>query len=91
MTRRILRYEIPVDGRWHQVTRPRGPIVHVAARTPHTVEMWALAGADDPPLTLTCSYRVFGTGEDLPDEAARHIGTALAAEGRLVWHLMADQ
>ena len=80
----IFRYEVPVDDAWHTLTLS-GPVLHVAARTPETVEVWALS-TDGP--TTERRMRVFGTGQPLPDQPLDHIGTAFAAEGRLVWHVM---
>jgi hypothetical protein len=84
--RRILRYEVPVDDQWHVIDLPRGPILYVACRVADVVEFWALDAADG--ITLTRAFRVFGTGQPLPRAVGRHIGTAFAAGGRLVWHLM---
>ncbi len=84
--RRILRYEVPVDSDWHVLDLPRGPIVHVASRTPDVVEFWLLDQGDD--FTLTKAFQVFGTGQPIPPVAAEHRGTAIAAGGSLVWHLM---
>lgn len=82
--RAVFRYEVPVDDRWHTLSLT-GPIVHVAARQPDVVEVWAVAqpAADKEPR----SFRVFGTGHPLPADAGRHVGAAVTAGGRLVWHL----
>jgi hypothetical protein len=87
----IHRYEIPVDDHWHILTLT-GDVIHVAARRPEVVELWAVAGQDPPDKHR---YRVFGTGQPLPqrvettagDGPLLHVGTALAAGGQLVWHL----
>lgn len=82
----IHRYEVPVDDQWHEVELT-GDIVHVAARTPYAVEVWAHAGIGSP---CVHEFRVFGTGQPLPTghggAPLRHVGTALV--GRLAWHLM---
>lgn len=79
----IHRYEIPVDDAWHTLDLPDA-ILHVAARRADTVELWALTGAPTRPRT----FRVYGTGETIPDAGRlAHRGTALAPHG-LVWHLM---
>lgn len=87
----IYRYEVPVDDRWHIITLT-GDVLHVAARKPDLVELWAVANQDPPDKHR---YRVFGTGHPLPGKVETtathgplvHVGTALAADGRLVWHL----
>lgn len=77
----VHRYEIPVDNQWHTLELS-GAIVHIATRSANKVEVWAL---DSGGPLVARSFRVYGTGHDLPD-SARHVGTALT--GRLVWHLM---
>lgn len=85
MTRAIFRTEILVDDAWHDIALT-GPMVHVAARTPYTVEIWHIA--DDAQPSTFHSLRVFGTGQDLPEEASSYLGAAVVPGGRLVWHLM---
>lgn len=80
----IHRYEVPVDGQWHEVPLT-GAILHTAARRPDMVEVWAYHSAGPE---LRRVLQVFGTGQPLPPYPIRHIGTALAADGQLVWHLM---
>lgn len=84
---RVLRYEVPVDDQEHSVTL--GRIVHVASRSPETVEVWALDGAQH-----SRTFPVFGTGQPVPDPYGwEHVGTALVGPlpwpvlGPLVWHL----
>jgi hypothetical protein len=79
----IHRYEIPVDDQWHTISLS-GDVLHIAARRSDTVELWAFS---DGSAGATCAFRVFGTGQPLPDDSALHYrGTALAPHG-LVWHL----
>lgn len=60
-----------------------GPIVHVASRHgADTVEFWIDGRTED---TSTRTFRVYGTGHVVPDDAV-YLGTTLAALG-LVWHL----
>ena len=57
----------------------------VACRRVDVVELWALhTGSPELPR----AFRAFGTGQPLPAEPTRHVGTSLAAAGRLVWHVM---
>lgn len=84
MTRSIHRHEIPADRQWHN-QELTGAVLHVATRTPYTVEIWARAS--DEGLRCTHSYRVFGTGEPLPDDC-QYVGTAITPGGQFVWHLM---
>lgn len=84
MSRRVYRYEVPVDDCDHELT-VHGQFRHVASRNPEVVEVWV---EHDPNVTgLAFRFRVFGTGQVIPD-GALWFGTALAPCG-LVWHLYA--
>jgi hypothetical protein len=83
--RSVYRYEIPVDDQWWFVELS-GPIIHVATRSAKYMEIWALTGAEPK----ARSFRVFGTGQPLPDDAPDclvHIGSDIVPGGALVWHL----
>lgn len=80
---RILRYEVPVDDRWHTILE-HGVVLHVECRRPDVVEFWAW---ERPGLTLPTEYRVYGTGHTV-DSPGSHVGTAVAPGGLLVWHLL---
>jgi hypothetical protein len=85
---RILRYEVPVDDQWHEHGLS-GAILHIASRRPDVVEFWALDSGGAP---YPRRFRVYGTGHPIdgdPEPAYR--GTALAAGGSLVWHLMEER
>lgn len=86
MTRRVLRYEVPVDDAWHRITYA-GLVEYVFSRDAAKVEFWSL----EPPLlegaTRTEEFRVFGTGQPIEDELATYVGSAVTAGGALVWHL----
>lgn len=84
MTRRIYRYQVPVDDAWH-VIDGAGPPLHVDCRDPRFVEFWAYEEPDAP----ARHYRVYGTGHSIVDEVAYYVGTAIDPGRRLVWHLMA--
>lgn len=94
--RTIHRYEIPVDGQPHKLVAPfewsglpdtpagRSCIVHVAARLPDAVEVWAQVDTDLSTHT-SVTLQVTGTGRPAPEGGA-HIGSALAPLNA-VWHL----
>lgn len=81
--RTIHRHEIPADGEWHDL-QLNGAILHVDARTPYTVEVWALESRGP---NLTRTFCVMGTGQTMPDDG-EHIGTAIIPGGQFVWHLL---
>lgn len=81
-TARVLKWSVPVDdSRAHPIGS--GPVLHVACQTsPDSVEVWTL---EDPP-TAWRPVRVYGTGQSIPFGWS-HIGSAVTAEGALVWHV----
>ena len=85
MTRRMYRYIVPLDDHAHTFELTSDP-VHVAAPADriHEVEFWAEHDPDAP--TVTRAFRVFGTGQPLPDHA-RWVGTCDRTPLGLVWHL----
>lgn len=83
--RRVYRYEVPVDDQVHKLPLS-GRIVHMDCKQrPDVVEVWA---EDTGGPVAARTFRVFGTGQELPDDAI-HRGTAVVVDkwGRLVWHL----
>ena len=87
MTQRILRYEVPVDDQPHPITLSgAGTVLHVASRDTATVEFWAVHSGEAAP-TVDRQFIVVGTGHSYPDHWI-YVGTAFAAGGALVWHLM---
>jgi hypothetical protein len=82
---RILRYEVPVDDQFHELTI--GEIVHVACRErENVVEVWA----KDEGL-WTRRFIVIGTGQEYDDGDLWYVATAVVPHVRLVWHLLAGQ
>lgn len=80
----IHRYEVPVDDSWHALPLS-GDLLHVAARRPDVVEVWAFS---DGSTAMTRTFRAFGTGQPIPKgDPLTYAGTALAPGG-LVWHLI---
>ena len=85
MTRRILKWTIPVDDQDHPIGP--GPVVHVASQRDDSrfVQVWT----DEPDAEHVdvTSARVYATGQPLPtgDEI---LGTAVVMGGQLVWHVL---
>jgi hypothetical protein len=81
---RILRYEVPIDLRWHTITGCSEPL-HIGARSSGVIEFWAWEreGVGSAPY----EYRVYGTGHTI-DEPVRHVGSVIAEGGYRVWHLV---
>ncbi|GAA2092394.1 DUF7352 domain-containing protein [Actinomadura alba] len=88
MTKRVYRYEIPVNGR--PFTRSvSGDPLHVAARRigvspDHRVDFWVEDRDDAPPRDRV--FQVFGTGHPIPDEA-QWVGTTQRTPEGFIWHL----
>lgn len=85
-TQRVFKYTVPVDDQWHEI--PDQAVLHVECQyRAEEVQVWMLDdGYPQPPGVLV---RVFGTGQPLPSHA-RHIGSTVAANGALVWHLFRE-
>lgn len=82
VTKRVLKWEVPVDDETHEISG--GPVVHVACQ--HTADV-VMVWTEESDLTLAPrTVRVFGTGHPIP-KAATHIGSVVTAGGALVWHL----
>ena len=86
MTRRMFRYEVPVDDQHHTFDLVSNISVrHVAAAAIDVVEFWA-EDYDGVLLTIPRHFQVFGTGQPLP-EGASWCGTCQRLPNGLVWHL----
>lgn len=83
-TTRILRFEVPVDGRFHFLRVPCNGILHVGCRSERAVEFWIRESRAGDEVR---AFQVFGTGEPIR-EGTQYEGTAVAPGGRLVWHLL---
>lgn len=86
MSERVLKYDVPVDDLWHSVGG--GPVIHVACqRDSGVVQVWTREWGS---AYRARAVRVFATGQPLP-EGMDHLGSALAADGGLVWHVFASR
>lgn len=87
--RRVLRYEIPVDGNSHTIeTDPSNPVVHVATRRPGRVDIWIEVRENQPKTER--AFHVYATGELIqPAEGhiADYMGTVVTDGGHFVWHV----
>jgi hypothetical protein len=81
--KRILRYSVLVDDCTHHFDL-NGAIVHVDSRQPDVVEFWSVETGGP---VIKREFTVVGTGHPYPDHW-KHVGTALTADGALVWHLI---
>lgn len=77
----VYRYEVPVDDEWH-AHDIHGNILHVAGRSTAVVEFWVLRQGER---FRRREFRVFGTGQPLPEDRGHYIGTVV--HPGLVWHL----
>jgi hypothetical protein len=83
VSKRILKWKLPVDDEWHPVP---GPFHHALVDTydPGVVLLWGFEQEEPLPFEI----RVFGTGHDIPDEA-NCVGTVRHEQTGLVWHVLA--
>lgn len=84
MTRRILKWTVPVDDRDHPIGG--GPVVHVGCQNEQwdIVQVWTDEGDTIDPI----SARVYGTGQPLPTDDPC-VGSVIA--GPVVWHVLASK
>ncbi len=82
--RRILRYTVPVDGRWHRIEGALAPL-RVGCRKTEVVEFWAWEWPEDP---ASADYRVIGTGEPVDDTGVQYVDTTYDVKTQYVWHLV---
>jgi len=87
MSRRILKWDVPVDDREHEIGG--GPVVHVASQYGKIdeVQVWTHEAAAGTPQFVTRGVRIYGTGQVLPEQS-NPIGSAVVADGALVWHVV---
>lgn len=87
MTRRVLKWRIPVDDRPHPIGP--GQVLLVACQFgPEEVQVWT--EEDHEPLAAEQRQAiVIGTGQRVPD-GYEHLGSVIAAGGVLVWHAYAE-
>lgn len=78
MTRRIWKYELPVDDDKHLIP---AHIVHVRAQSANLIEVWSEV---DPDRMNNQQHQVFGTGHEIP-ERAQYRGSVEI--GQFVWHV----
>lgn len=85
MTRRMYRYEVPVDDKPHpfKLGGHPGRVEAVGSGATHVVEFWA---QHHDGYGLTRHFQVFGTGHPVPGDATWRGTTGRTADG-LVWHL----
>jgi hypothetical protein len=79
------RYEIPVDDLTHTIALTGYPVrVAPVDGWSECLEFWAEHHADTEPVDR--SFRVFGTGHEIPPDAV-WVGTADRTKNGYVWHL----
>jgi hypothetical protein len=94
---RVLKTEIPVDDRWHDVEI--GSILQVGSQYPDVVAIWWMQSESD--LIRSRRLRVYGTGQDIEMlaeptvlrpyyQSPVWVGTAVVPQHLLVWHLFED-
>lgn len=90
MTKRVLKYIVPVDDQWHNYHLPEGSVPVYVECKDDNVCMWV----EVPDETVDghkheWEYKIFGTNHPVPDEAD-YVGTAFDSSVMiltLVWHV----
>lgn len=81
--KRVLKWEVPADGVEHVIAYG-GRIVYVGCQTADTVAFWTEVGPGER--LVRRGMTVLPTGAWAVGNC-EHVGTALALDGKLVWHL----
>ena len=82
--KRVLKWSVPVDDKPHQIGS--GKVVMVACQYgPESAQVWT----EESGVGYDRQAQVYGTGHHIPGDWS-HLGSAVAADGRLVWHLYAE-
>lgn len=86
----IWRFELPVTDR-PVIDMPQGARVLGAPPSERSsrrdcIEIWAEVDDPDAPLEYR-EFRIVGTGNGMPDDCGRFVGTVLTHSGCYVWHL----
>lgn len=94
MTRRILKWPVPVDDKPHLIGSGKVVLVEVQNRYPETVYVWTEERGDgEHEATADRAVQVYGTGHLLPQHAV-HLGSVQYplpdGPGQVVWHLYAN-
>jgi len=86
MERQMRRYEVPADDQAHDFDLSGRPVAvaHKAGSGGTVVELWAEWCSNGQPMRR---FRVFGTGQDIPDGWGWVASTPRDADTGLVWHL----
>lgn len=84
----VKRYEVPIDGEWHDLELPAGPILHTHVSRIGFVQIWIVEMEADA--IFPRRFRIFGTGDNIPPTAA-HVGTTVSAVYGTAWHLFEDR
>jgi hypothetical protein len=83
MARKIIRLEVPVEDKNFNFNLS-GEVLFVDSTKMEVVEMWVESFSDRT--TRQRKFRVFGTGQIIPDDAI-YVGTTTRAPEGQVWHL----
>lgn len=89
MTHTVWKFELRVGHKNVIELRAGAKPVHVCSNGPGLIDLWVELDPDARPEPWT--FEVFGTGHPIPDAATLapngHVGTAIALDGALVWHV----
>jgi hypothetical protein len=85
MSERMLKYQVSSDtSRQVAVLMREGATIRAVGVQGHAIYVWAETPVQADPLTITRTFRVVATGDDLPG-VGNYIGTVF--EGPYVWHI----
>lgn len=84
MTRKVFKYEQPVDGLIRYEIPLFSKIIHIGSQRSNHITIWVLVDPDES-RTEKVTFRVFGTGHPISLPIGDHVATVM--DGQFVWHL----
>ena len=84
---RVLKWNVDVDDVPHPIGPGKVVLVECQHADANSVQVWTEETSDRPEQHVRAA-QVYGTGHDIP-EGLKHVGSCLALNGRLVWHVYA--
>lgn len=82
--RAVWKYPFPIADEFTTTMPANARILHVDEQH-GSGTMWALCRPEVAKVKRR--FRIYGTGHPIPDDPLEYVGTFIAADGYLVWHL----
>lgn len=85
--KKIWKYEFPITGEF-VLYMPKDHVVLTVQLQRGVPCLWAVVDPDSP--KETTGFKISGTGQPLPEDVGRYVGTFMTGDENFVWHLFED-